>query len=171
MVEIATGQYPYPPESYSTPFEQLNALVHGVPPVLPAKRERTAENGDVDGQEEPKSKDRYIDDYDDPEYGFSEEARDWIARCLVKKPEGRATYKELLVRFLTVSLCCVFLTMSFLGTPLPASRRQARSGHGRVGSACHGQARCVILSTIDGGAWVGVSVSRSSARGYVRSIK
>lgn len=29
---------------------------------------------------------------------YSELARDWVARCLVKAPEGRATYAELLVR-------------------------------------------------------------------------
>jgi mitogen-activated protein kinase kinase len=31
-----------------------------------------------------------------PEDSYSEQARDWVARCLAKKPEERATYNELL---------------------------------------------------------------------------
>jgi mitogen-activated protein kinase kinase len=34
---------------------------------------------------------------------YSESARDWVNRCLVKTPEGRATYAELLV-------CCLLVT-------------------------------------------------------------
>ncbi|KAG6873409.1 MAP kinase kinase Wis1 [Termitomyces sp. Mi166 len=65
MIEIAIGQYPFPPESYANVFAQLTAIVHGDPPDLPEDR-------------------------------FSPEARDWVARCLAKKPEDRATYQELL---------------------------------------------------------------------------
>ncbi|KAG6885686.1 MAP kinase kinase Wis1 [Termitomyces sp. T159_Od127] len=65
MIEIAIGQYPFPPESYANVFAQLTAIVHGDPPNLPEDR-------------------------------FSAEARDWVARCLAKKPEDRATYQELL---------------------------------------------------------------------------
>lgn len=65
MIEIAVGQYPYPPETYSNVFAQLTAIVHGDPPELPEDK-------------------------------YSEEARDWVARCLAKKPEDRATYSELL---------------------------------------------------------------------------
>ena len=32
---------------------------------------------------------------------YSEIARDWVSRCLVKRPEGRASYAELLVRYST----------------------------------------------------------------------
>jgi mitogen-activated protein kinase kinase len=28
---------------------------------------------------------------------YSEDARDWVKRCLVKRPEGRASYAELMV--------------------------------------------------------------------------
>ena len=34
MIEIATGQYPYPPETYANVFAQLTAIVHGPPPEL-----------------------------------------------------------------------------------------------------------------------------------------
>jgi mitogen-activated protein kinase kinase len=36
---------------------------------------------------------------DPPElpYTYSEASRDWVNRCLVKQPEGRATYAQLLV--------------------------------------------------------------------------
>lgn len=32
-----------------------------------------------------------------PEDLYSEDARDWVAQCLIKAPEGRASYAELLV--------------------------------------------------------------------------
>lgn len=32
-----------------------------------------------------------------PEDTYSPEARDWVAQCLVKAPEGRASYQQLLV--------------------------------------------------------------------------
>ncbi|KAL0956412.1 hypothetical protein HGRIS_002560 [Hohenbuehelia grisea] len=35
MIELALGQYPYPPETYSNVFAQLTAIVHGDPPNLP----------------------------------------------------------------------------------------------------------------------------------------
>lgn len=35
MIELAMGQYPYPPETYSNVFAQLTAIVHGPPPELP----------------------------------------------------------------------------------------------------------------------------------------
>ena len=67
MIEIAVGQYPYPPETYSNVFAQLTAIVHGPPPELPD--------------------------------GYSMTAVDFVSRCLVKEPTGRATYAELLVNF------------------------------------------------------------------------
>jgi len=36
MVEITLGTYPYPPETYANVFAQLQAIVHGDPPQLPA---------------------------------------------------------------------------------------------------------------------------------------
>ncbi|KAH7108540.1 kinase-like domain-containing protein, partial [Auriculariales sp. MPI-PUGE-AT-0066] len=35
LIEMAVGQYPYPPETYSNVFAQLTAIVHGDPPHLP----------------------------------------------------------------------------------------------------------------------------------------
>jgi mitogen-activated protein kinase kinase len=39
-----------------------------------------------------------------PPERYSEEARDWVATCLVKAPEGRASYKELLVSVVITAL-------------------------------------------------------------------
>lgn len=72
MIELAIGQYPYPPETYSNVFAQLTAIVHGDPPGLPEDK-------------------------------YSEDARDWVSKCLIKTPERRATYTELLVRVVTLS--------------------------------------------------------------------
>lgn len=65
IIEFAIGHYPYPPETYSNVFAQLQAIVHGDPPALP---------------------DMYSDD-----------ARDFVEKCLHKIPEKRPTYAELLV--------------------------------------------------------------------------
>lgn len=65
IIEIAIGHYPYPPETYSNVFAQLTAIVHGDPPELPEEK------------------------------GYSEEAREWVAMCLERIPESRATYQEL----------------------------------------------------------------------------
>lgn len=35
MIEFVIGRYPYPPETYSNVFAQLQAIVHGDPPALP----------------------------------------------------------------------------------------------------------------------------------------
>lgn len=37
MVETTLGTYPYPPETYSNVFAQLQAIVHGDPPELPTE--------------------------------------------------------------------------------------------------------------------------------------
>ncbi|SPO37771.1 related to PBS2 - tyrosine protein kinase of the MAPKK family [Pseudozyma flocculosa] len=37
IVEMTQGTYPYPPETYSNVFAQLQAIVHGDPPELPAE--------------------------------------------------------------------------------------------------------------------------------------
>jgi mitogen-activated protein kinase kinase len=36
LIEVATGTYPYPPETYSNVFAQLTAIVNGPAPTLPA---------------------------------------------------------------------------------------------------------------------------------------
>lgn len=65
VIEIALGTYPYPPETYSNVFAQLQAIVHGPPPELPE--------------------------------GYSETATEFVAGCLRKEADQRATYAELLV--------------------------------------------------------------------------
>jgi mitogen-activated protein kinase kinase len=35
IIEFCVGHYPYPPETYSNVFAQLQAIVHGDPPGLP----------------------------------------------------------------------------------------------------------------------------------------
>lgn len=65
IIEIGTGQYPYPPETWSNVFAQLTTIVHNDAPELPNT--------------------------------YSEEARDWVAGCLRKDADARATYQELLV--------------------------------------------------------------------------
>lgn len=70
MVEMTLGTYPYPPETYSNVFAQLQAIVHGDRPQMPGKGEGP--------------------------YDYSEEANDFVNRCLEKIPERRPTYAELL---------------------------------------------------------------------------
>jgi mitogen-activated protein kinase kinase len=36
-IEMVLGHYPYPPETYANVFAQLQAIVHGDPPALPAE--------------------------------------------------------------------------------------------------------------------------------------
>ncbi|KZP18760.1 kinase-like protein [Athelia psychrophila] len=96
MIEIGMGRYPYPPETYSNVFAQLTAIVHGDPPTLPGRIAVIEREGGGDGVTEvvatetaglggPK------------ENTYSEDARDWVSKCLIKEPDGRATYAELLV--------------------------------------------------------------------------
>ncbi|KAF8302628.1 MAP kinase, partial [Clavulina sp. PMI_390] len=42
LVELAMGQYPYPPETFSNVFAQLTAIVHEPPPQLPSSFSDTA---------------------------------------------------------------------------------------------------------------------------------
>ncbi|KAF5393389.1 hypothetical protein D9757_000737 [Collybiopsis confluens] len=65
IIEIAIGQYPYPPEAYSNILAQLKTIIQDDAPTLPTDR-------------------------------YSPDACDWVASCLVKAPNGRATYAELL---------------------------------------------------------------------------
>lgn len=134
MIEIGLGHYPYPPETYSNVFAQLTAIVHGEPPNLPGYH-----SDDLDGivEEEDsvnvngKRKERY-----------SEDARDWVSRCLVKNPEGRASYAELLVSAPIATpfffLLVLYSTVIITGTPFLGCGLETRSRHGRVGAACVG---------------------------------
>jgi len=47
-----------------------------------------------------------------PEDTYSELARDWVDRCLVKEPARRATYRELLVSSTQVIVFSFLLTVS-----------------------------------------------------------
>lgn len=42
ILELAMGTYPYPPETYSNVFAQLQAIVHGPPPEMPDRYSDTA---------------------------------------------------------------------------------------------------------------------------------
>jgi mitogen-activated protein kinase kinase len=95
-IEIAMGRYPYPPETYSNVFAQLQAIVHGEPPQLPEVKEKT--------------------EGDQLEVHFSEEARDWVRCCLIKDPTRRATYAELLVCFFPL---LSYANSLFSGTSVP----------------------------------------------------
>ncbi|WVR08512.1 hypothetical protein IAU60_005567 [Kwoniella sp. DSM 27419] len=64
IIELAKGCYPYPPETYSNVFAQLQAIVNGPAPTLPP--------------------------------GYSEDANDFVAKCLEKDPHRRPTYAQLL---------------------------------------------------------------------------
>lgn len=44
MIEMASGRYPYPPETYANVFAQLSAIVHGDPPELPEGFEEDAKD-------------------------------------------------------------------------------------------------------------------------------
>lgn len=92
MIEIGMGRYPYPPETYSNVFAQLTAIVHGEPPELPG-RVLVVERVGVEGVEAAGS----VDEEGKKGNVYSEVARDWVAKCLMKEPTRRATYAELLV--------------------------------------------------------------------------
>ena len=44
IIEFVLGHYPYPPETYSNVFAQLQAIVHGDPPSLPDGYSKTADD-------------------------------------------------------------------------------------------------------------------------------
>ena len=44
IIEFAIGHYPYPPETYSNVFAQLQAIVHGDPPGLPSTYSAVADD-------------------------------------------------------------------------------------------------------------------------------
>ncbi|KAJ3051843.1 MAP kinase kinase Wis1 [Rhizophlyctis rosea] len=65
IVELALGRYPYEATKFDSLFAQLNAIVSGEPPDLPADK-------------------------------YSQECRDFVAKCLNKLPKDRPSYAELL---------------------------------------------------------------------------
>ena len=73
-----------------------------------------------------------------PEDKYSDTARDFVARCLRKDPDQRATYGELLVRAPMTSPQSMMSSHLFFslhaGAPVPCARGRQRRGHGRVGA-------------------------------------
>lgn len=102
MIEIGMGKYPYPPETYSNVFAQLTAIVHGDPPELPGRVPVVAAEDGV--LVEALGAEAGVGGQGNKGNMYSEVARDWVARCLVKEPAGRATYAELLVSLLSFDL-------------------------------------------------------------------
>lgn len=87
LVEMAMGAYPYPPETFTNMFAQLQAIVEGRPPELPHPSKEPVHVTLPSGQTI------------DLELGtceYSAEARDFVAQCLHKIPEQRPTYAKLL---------------------------------------------------------------------------
>lgn len=91
IIEIAHGRYPYPPETYENVFAQLQAIVNGDPPELPGNIDEGLEEGAlVNGDPSGLTKEKCT---------YSDTAREWVAWCVMKDPERRGKYAELLVRF------------------------------------------------------------------------
>ncbi|WFC99019.1 mitogen-activated protein kinase kinase [Malassezia yamatoensis] len=87
LVEVAKGSYPYPPETFTNVFAQLQAIVDGEAPELPYPS--TTPIIVTSAQGVPTELELGTCTYGD-------EARDFIAQCLRKIPEQRPTYTELL---------------------------------------------------------------------------
>ncbi|KOS15761.1 Signal transducing MAP protein kinase [Malassezia pachydermatis] len=87
LVEIAMGCYPYPPETFTNMFAQLQAIVEGNPPELPHPSKEpitvTMPSGSIVELELGTCE-------------YSDAARDFVAQCLCKIPEKRPTYATLL---------------------------------------------------------------------------
>ena len=87
LVEIAMGTYPYPPETFTNVFAQLQAIVEGDAPQLPTPSAEpitvTRPNGTTLELERGTCT-------------YSDTARDFVAQCLCKIPERRPTYARLL---------------------------------------------------------------------------
>ncbi|PKI83450.1 mitogen-activated protein kinase kinase [Malassezia vespertilionis] len=87
LIEITMGVYPYPPETYSNVFAQLQAIVEGDAPQLPY------------AQAEPLRVARRNGAPLALELGdctYSDTARDFVSQCLCKVPEERPSYAALM---------------------------------------------------------------------------
>lgn len=87
LVEIAEGSYPYPPETFTNVFAQLQAIVEGDAPQLP--RPSTTPITIVTPQGASVELELGTCEYSDA-------ARDFIAQCLRKIPDERPNYASLL---------------------------------------------------------------------------
>ena len=87
LVEIACGSYPYPPETFTNVFAQLQAIVEGEPPQLPHPSATPITITTPQGTSI------------DLELGsceYSDAARDFVSQCLRKTPDDRPSYASLL---------------------------------------------------------------------------
>jgi len=87
LVEIACGSYPYPPETFTNVFAQLQAIVEGEAPQLPRPSATPITITTPQGTSI------------ELELGsceYSDAARDFVAQCLRKIPDDRPNYASLL---------------------------------------------------------------------------
>lgn len=87
LVEVAMGVYPYPPETFTNVFAQLQAIVDGDTPTLPYPSKETITVTSPAGVRS---------DLELGECTYGDDSRDFIAQCLRKIPEQRPSYAELL---------------------------------------------------------------------------
>ncbi|WFD18672.1 mitogen-activated protein kinase kinase [Malassezia caprae] len=87
LVEIACGSYPYPPETFTNVFAQLQAIVEGDAPELP--RPSTTPITIITPQ-------GVSIELELGSCEYSDAARDFIAQCLRKTPDDRPNYASLL---------------------------------------------------------------------------
>lgn len=87
LVEVTMGTYPYPPETFSNVFAQLQAIVDGPTPELPYPSPHPIVVTSSTG--EPITLELGTCEY-------SATARDFVAQCLRKIPDERPSYAELL---------------------------------------------------------------------------
>ncbi|GHJ87391.1 hypothetical protein NliqN6_3793 [Naganishia liquefaciens] len=95
IIELAMGCYPYPPETYSNVFAQLQAIVHGPPPRLPEGYSDVAQDFVAQClQKEPEKRWTYAQLLDHPWMKADAEREvdmvGWVARAL----EARAAKKK-----------------------------------------------------------------------------
>ncbi|CAO1635237.1 unnamed protein product [Parajaminaea phylloscopi] len=103
IVETTLGVYPYPPETYSNVFAQLQAIVHGDPPQLPADAYSDTARDFVAGclEKMPERRSTYaqmvrhpwlvLDDERGPE---GVDMRGWVARALKRRAEKKEAARE-----------------------------------------------------------------------------
>lgn len=102
IVECTMGVYPYPPETYSNVFAQLQAIVHGDPPRLPDDYSDVAQDFVAGCLEKvPERRVTYsqmlqhpwlVNDAERGEEGV--DMKGWVEQALVRKAERRRVNRE-----------------------------------------------------------------------------
>ncbi|KAG5452666.1 Dual specificity mitogen-activated protein kinase kinase 4 [Clonorchis sinensis] len=95
MVELATGQFPYP--AWNSVFEQLTCVLNGDPPCLPERlpsfsRLHLSGSTTTVSEVDTKMESGGLDDDSD----FSSEFRDFVSQCLQKDVRSRPKYHTLM---------------------------------------------------------------------------